>query len=154
MCAGREANVKILETDSSKIKLLNKIMPKNVKALMSTKKELIKNAMESDLIIGAVLVTGDKAPKLISKDMLNDLKKGCVLVDIAIDQGGCFETSKPTTHKDPIYLVDGIVHYCVANMPGAVPYTSTLALTNATLPYVEEIAELGWRKACKNNLEL
>ena len=110
--------------------------------------------MESDLIIGAVLVTGDKAPKLISKDMLNDLKKGCVLVDIAIDQGGCFETSKPTTHKDPIYLVDGIVHYCVANMPGAVPYTSTLALTNATLPYVEEIAELGWQKACKNNLEL
>ena len=86
--------------------------------------------------------------------MLKDLKKGCVLVDIAIDQGGCFETSKPTTHQNPTYVVDGILHYCVANMPGAVPYTSTLALTNNTLPYIIEIAEKGWKKACKENMEL
>ena len=154
MCAGLQAEVTILDTDPSKIEFLNKIMPKNVKAKISNKKILIENITKSDLIIGAVLVPGAKAPKLISKNMLKILKKGSVLVDIAIDQGGCFETSKPTTHQDPIYIVDGIIHYCVANMPGAVPYTSTLALTNATLPYIIEIAQNGWKKACKNNSEL
>jgi len=154
MCSGLEANVTILDTNESKIHKLNKVMPKNVKAVLSNKNTLFKYAIKSDLIIGAVLVTGGKAPKLITKKMLKDLKKGCVLVDIAIDQGGCFETSKPTTHQNPTYLVDGILHYCVANMPGAVPYTSTLALTNKTLPYVIEIAEKGWIKACKENIEL
>ena len=154
MCSGLQANVTILDTDETKIKELNKVMPKNVKAILSNKKILYKCAIQSDLIIGAVLITGGKAPKLITKKMLKDLKKGCVLVDIAIDQGGCFETSKPTTHQNPTYLVDGILHYCVANMPGAVPYTSTLALTNNTLPYIIEIAEKGWKKACKENMEL
>ena len=154
MCSGLQANVTILDTNETKIKELNKVMPKNVKAILSNKKTLYKCAIQSDLIIGAVLVTGGKAPKLITKTMLKDLKKGCVLVDIAIDQGGCFETSKPTTHQNPTYVVDGILHYCVANMPGAVPYTSTLALTNNTLPYIIQIAEKGWEKACKENIEL
>ena len=154
MCSGLQANVTILDTDESKIKKLNEEMPANVKAILSNKNILFNHAVKSDLIIGAVLVTGGKAPKLIKKTMLKDLKKGCVLVDIAIDQGGCFETSKPTTHQNPTYLIDGILHYCVANMPGAVPYTSTLALTNKTLPYIIEIAEKGWKKACEENIEL
>jgi alanine dehydrogenase len=101
-----------------------------------------------------VLVVGAKAPKLITREMFKDMKPGCVLVDVAIDQGGCFETSKPTTHTDPIYEVDGIIHYCVANMPGAVPITSTMALTNATLPYALQIADKGWKAACKDNAGL
>jgi alanine dehydrogenase len=113
-----------------------------------TIRRLIK---EADLVIGAVLVHGAVAPKLITRDMLKIMKKGSVIVDVAIDQGGCTETAKPTTHDDPIYEVDGIVHYCVANMPGAVPYTSTKALTNATLPYALEIADKGYKKAAKEN---
>jgi alanine dehydrogenase len=103
--------------------------------------------IQADLVIGAVLVTGAAAPKLVTRDMLRRMEKGAVLVDISIDQGGCFETSRPTTHADPTYVVDGVVHYCVTNMPGAVPRTSTFALTNATLPYVRALAGLGWRKA-------
>lgn len=106
------------------------------------------------MVVGAVLIPGAKAPKFITRDMLKTMKEGAVLVDVAIDQGGCFETSKPTTHSDPIYTVDGVVHYCVANMPGALPKTSTLALTNATLPYAVEIANKGWRKAFKENPEI
>ena len=117
----------------------------------ATTRRLIK---EADVVVGAVLVTGAKAPKLVTREMLKTMKKGAVLVDVAIDQGGCFETSKATTHGDPIYTVDGVVHYCVANMPGAVPKTSTLALTNATLPYVVEIANKGWEKAMKENPEI
>ena len=105
-------------------------------------------------MVGAVLIPGAKAPKLVTRDMLKTMKKGAVLVDVAIDQGGCFETSKPTTHSDPIYTVDGVVHYCVANMPGAVPKTSTLALTNATLPYAVQIANKGWKRAMKENREI
>jgi alanine dehydrogenase len=106
------------------------------------------------VIVGAVLIPGAKAPRLITRAMLKTMKKGSVLVDVSIDQGGCFETSRPTTHSDPIYIVDGVVHYCVANMPGAVAKTSTLALTNATLPYAVEIANKGWKKAMKENPEI
>jgi len=114
-------------------------------------RELIQS---TNLIIGGVLIPGAKAPSLITRDMLKLMKPGTVMVDVAIDQGGCFETSKATTHEDPIYEVDGVVHYCVANMPGAVPYTSTLALTNATLPYALQLANQGWKQACSTNEEL
>ena len=114
-------------------------------------RELLKKA---DLVVGAVLIVGAKAPKIITRDMLKTMKKGAVIVDVAIDQGGCFETSRPTTHNDPIYVVDGIVHYCVANMPGGVAKTSTMALTNATLPYALEIADKGWKKAFRENPEI
>jgi alanine dehydrogenase len=114
---------------------------------MSNRLEIELASADADLIIGAVLIPGARAPKLITREMLGGLKPGAVLVDVAIDQGGCFETSRPTTHSDPIYEVDGIVHYCVANMPGAVPVTSTFALTNVTLPYVEAIADHGFREA-------
>jgi alanine dehydrogenase len=108
----------------------------------------------SDLIIGAVLIPGAKAPHLITRDMLKIMRPGTVLVDVAVDQGGCIETCKPTTHENPTFIIDDVVHYCVANMPGAVPYTSTLALTNATLPYAIQLANKGWKKACKENHEL
>ena len=129
-------------------------MPANCFILFSspaTLRELIKTA---DVVVGAVLVTGAKAPRLVTREMLKTMKPGSVLVDVAIDQGGCFETSKATTHGDPIYVVDGVVHYCVANMPGAVPRTSTMALTNATLPYAVEIANKGWKKAMQENNEI
>jgi alanine dehydrogenase len=106
------------------------------------------------VVVGAVLIPGAKAPKLVTREMLKTMKPGAVLVDVAIDQGGCFETSKATTHSDPIYTVDGVVHYCVANMPGAVPKTSTMALTNATLPYAVEIANKGWKSAMQENEEI
>ncbi|MCP3900661.1 MAG: alanine dehydrogenase [Desulfobacteraceae bacterium] len=154
IACGMGADVTVLDMDLDRLRYLSEIMPANCRPLMSSPsllKELIKNA---DLVVGAVLVAGAKAPKLITKTMLSSMKKGAVIVDVAIDQGGCFETSKPTTHGDPIFEVDGIIHYCVANMPGAVPLTSTIALTNATLPYAVEIANKGWKKACKSNLEL
>jgi alanine dehydrogenase len=116
----------------------------NIRELIST----------HDLIVGAVLIPGAKAPHLITRDMLKDMRPGTVLVDVAVDQGGCIETCKPTTHEDPTYVIDDILHYCVANMPGAVPYTSTLALTNATLPYAIQLANKGWRQACTDNKEL
>jgi alanine dehydrogenase len=129
-------------------------MPKNVHTMVSneyTIRELVKDA---DLIIGGVLVPGAKAPKLITRDMLKTMRPGTVLVDVAVDQGGCIETCRPTTHEDPTFIIDDVVHYCVANMPGAVPYTSTLALTNATLPYAIRLASQGWKKACEESLEL
>jgi alanine dehydrogenase len=129
-------------------------MPSNCIPLMSSPATIRKLAKEADVVIGAVLIPGAKAPKLITRDMLKTMKKGAVLVDVAIDQGGCFETSKPTTHTEPIYTVDGVVHYCVANMPGAVPKTSTIALTNATLPYAVEIANKGWKRAMQENTEI
>ena len=117
----------------------------------ATIRQLVKDA---DVVVGAVLIPGAKAPRLISHEMLKTMKTGAVLVDVAIDQGGCFETSKATTHSDPIFTLDGVVHYCVSNMPGAVAKTSTLALTNATLPYALEIANKGWKKALKGNPEI
>jgi alanine dehydrogenase len=121
---------------------------------MSSPETIRRLIREADAVIGSVLIPGAKAPKLVTRDMLKTMKKGAVLVDVAIDQGGCFETSKATTHKDPIYTVDGIIHYCVGNMPGAVAKTSTLALTNATLPYAVEIANKGWKKAMQENAEI
>lgn len=154
MAAGLGADVTILDVSLPRLRQLDDILPKNVKTVYSNEynvRDLIRTA---DLIIGAVLIPGAKAPSLITRDMLKTMKPGTVMVDVAIDQGGCFETSKPTTHEDPIYVVDGVIHYCVANMPGAVPYTSTLALTNATLPYGLQLANKGWKKACKENEEL
>jgi alanine dehydrogenase len=129
-------------------------MPSNCFLLMSSPATIRKLIREADVVVGAVLIPGAKAPKLVTREMLKIMRPGTVLVDVAIDQGGCFETSKATTHADPIYKVDDVVHYCVANMPGAVAKTSTLALTNATLPYAVEIANKGWKRAMEENLEV
>ena len=154
MACGLGAKVYILDMNLDRLRYLSDVMPSNCFPLMASPATIRKLAREANVIIGAVLVTGAKAPKLVTRDMLQTMKKGAVLVDVAIDQGGCFETSKPTTHADPIYMVDGVVHYCVANMPGAVAKTSTLALTNATLPYAVEIANKGWEKAMRENPEI
>ena len=130
---------------------LNDLFEGKVTCKLSNKEIIEKEAINSDLIIGAVLIAGAKAPNLITKDMLKDLRKGTVLVDVAVDQGGCFETTKPTTHSSPTYIIDDVLHYSVANMPGAVPMTSTEALTNATIAYAIEIANKGWKKACNEN---
>ena len=154
MACGLGAKVYILDMNLDRLRYLSDVMPANCFNLFSspaTLRELIANA---DVVVGAVLIPGAKAPKLITRDMLKIMKPGSVLVDVAIDQGGCFETSKATTHGDPIYMVDGVVHYCVANMPGAVPRTSTMALTNATLPYAVEIANKGWKKAMQESSEI
>jgi len=129
-------------------------MPKNCIPLMFSPATIRRLLGWADLVVGAVLIPGAVAPKLVTRDMLQLMRKGSVIVDVAIDQGGCVETAKPTTHDDPIYEVDGIIHYCVANMPGAVPYTSTKALTNATLPYALEIAGKGYKKAAVENAEI
>ena len=121
---------------------------------MSSEYNIREELKRADLVVGSVLIPGAKAPKLVTRDMLKEMEPGTVMVDVAIDQGGCFETSRPTTHEDPVYYVDGILHYCVANIPGAVPYTSTLALTNATLPYAIQLADKGWRRACRETREL
>ncbi|MBW2607433.1 MAG: alanine dehydrogenase [Deltaproteobacteria bacterium] len=154
MACGLGAKVYILDMNLNRLRYLSDIMPSNCFLLMSSPATTRKLIKEADVAVGAVLVAGAKAPKLVTREMLKTMKKGAVLVDVAIDQGGCFETSKPTTHSNPIYTVDGVVHYCVANMPGAVPKTSTLALTNATLPYAVEIANKGWEKAMKENPEI
>ena len=154
MAAGLGADVTIMDINLNRLRELDDIMPANVKTQMSSEYNIRAMLGEVDLIIGGVLIPGAKAPKLITRDMLKDMREGTVLVDVAVDQGGCFETTKPTTHQDPVYIIDGIVHYSVANMPGAVPYTSTLALTNATLPYAIQLADKGWVKACQDNPEL
>ena len=154
MACGLGAKVYILDMSLERLRYLSDIMPSNCFVLMSSPATIRKLVKEADVVVGAVLVTGAKAPRLVTREMLKTMKPGAVLVDVAIDQGGCFETSKATTHVDPIYTVDGVVHYCVANMPGAVPKTSTLALTNATLPYAVEIANKGWEKAMKENPEI
>ena len=154
MAIGLGANVTLLDTNDKRIEELNILFGEKAKCIKSNQDIIDGEAIKSDLIIGAVLIAGAKAPKLISKNLLKKLKPGCVMVDIAIDQGGCFETSVPTTHENPIYTIDNVVHYCVANMPGAVPYTSTYALTNKTLPYLLEIANKGWKIASKENLEI
>ena len=152
--AGLGANVIIMDVSLPRLRQLNDILPANVKTLFSNEYNIRREIARADLVIGAVLIPGAKAPNLITRDMLKLMSPGTVVVDVAVDQGGCIETCKPTTHEDPTYVIDGILHYCVANMPGAVPYTSTLALTNATLPYAIELANKGWKKACTDNLEL
>lgn len=154
MACGLGAKVYILDMNLDRLRYLSDVMPSNCFLLMSTPAAIRELIKEADVVIGAVLIPGAKAPRLVTREMLKTMKPGSVLVDVAIDQGGCFETSKATTHSDPIYKVDGVVHYCVANMPGAVAKTSTLALTNATLPYALEIANKGWRKAMKENPEI
>ena len=154
MAAGLGADVIILDLNLPRLRYLADIMPANVSTLMSNEYNIRELIPTADLIVGAVLIHGAKAPHLITRDMLRDMKAGTVLVDVAVDQGGCIETCKPTTHQDPTYIIDDVIHYCVANMPGAVPYTSTLALTNATLPYAIQLADKGWQKACKSNREL
>lgn len=154
MAAGLGADVSIMDISLPRLRQLDEILPKNVKTVYSNEYNVREAIKQSDLIVGAVLIPGAKAPSLITRDMLKTMRPGTVMVDVAIDQGGCFETSKATTHEDPIYVVDEVIHYCVANMPGAVPYTSTLALTNATLPYALQLANKGWKKACKENKEL
>ncbi|MGQ0334394.1 alanine dehydrogenase [Halomonas elongata] len=147
MALGLGAEVTVLDKSIPRLETLDDRYQGRMKTVFSTADALEEAVRESDLIIGAVLVPGAAAPKLITRDMLSDMKPGSVLVDVAIDQGGCFETSKPTTHAEPTYVVDGVVHYCVANMPGAVARTSTQALTNATLPFVVALADKGWQKA-------
>lgn len=154
MAAGLGADVTIADISLPRLRYLSEVMPANVKTLYSSTHNIETELPATDLVIGAVLIPGAKAPHLVTKDMLKLMKPGSVLADVAIDQGGCFETSHPTTHADPIYTVDGIVHYCVANIPGAVPQTSTLALTNATLPYVLKLADKGWKEACKEDRSL
>ena len=151
IAAGMGAEVLITDINLSRLRYLSEVMPKNVKTLYSSMHNIKMELPNIDLIIGSVLIPGDKAPHLITREMLKMMKPGTVLVDVAIDQGGCFETSHPTTHSEPTYVVDGIVHYAVANIPGAVPFTSTMALTNATLPYTVALANKGWRKACKDD---
>jgi alanine dehydrogenase len=137
-----------------RLRYVNDVLPSHVVTDYSNEYRIRKHIKTHDLIIGGVLIKGAKAPKLITRDMLKDMHPGTVIVDVAVDQGGCIETTKPTTHEDPTYIIDDVVHYCVANMPGAVPYTSTIALTNVTLPYVVKIAQLGWEKACENDASL
>lgn len=151
MAAGLGADVTICDISLPRLRQLSEFMPKNVKTLFSSTHNIEQELPATDLVIGAVLIPGAKAPHLITRHALKLMKKGTVLVDVAIDQGGCFETSHPTTHAEPTYEIDGIIHYCVANIPGAVPCTSTLALTNATLPYALKLADLGWEKACESD---
>lgn len=154
MAAGLGADVLIMDLNLQRLRYLSDTMPANVRTAMSNHFNIMQAIKEADLIVGAVLIPGAKAPHLITRDMLKYMKKGIVMVDVAVDQGGCIETCHPTTHENPTFVVDGIVHYCVANMPGAVPYTSTNALTNATLPYSLQLAAKGWKQACKDNKEL
>jgi len=154
MACGMGAKVYLLDTNLERLRYLSDVMPKNCFPLMSDPATLRRLLPEADLVVGAVLIPGAVAPKLVTRDMLKLMKKGSVIVDVAIDQGGCVETARPTTHDDPIYEVGGIIHYCVANMPGAVSMTSTVALTNATLPYALELADKGYKLAARENPEL
>jgi alanine dehydrogenase len=154
MACGLGAKVFVVDSYLPRLRYLNDVMPQNCFTLMSSPATIRRLIKEADLVVGSVLIPGAKAPKLVTRDMIKTMKKGSVMVDVAIDQGGCFETSKATTHKDPVYIIDGVIHYCVGNMPGAVAKTSTLALTNATLPYAVEIAGKGWKKAMRENQEI
>ena len=154
MAAGLGAHVTIMDINMKQLRYVNDVMPNHVVTEFSSEYNIRRRIKESDLIIGGVLIKGAKAPKLITKDMLKDMRPGTVVVDVAVDQGGCFETTKPTTHENPTYIIDDVVHYCVANMPGAVPYTSTMALTNVTLPYVIKLANEGWEAACEKSVSL
>jgi alanine dehydrogenase len=154
LAAGAGADVTITDISLPRLRYLSEVLPKNVKTLYSSEHNIKAELPSTNLVVGSVLIPGDKAPHLITKEMLKLMQPGTVMVDVAIDQGGCFETSHATSHSEPIYIVDGIVHYAVANIPGAVPYTSTLALTNASLPYAMALAGKGWRTACKEDAAL
>ncbi|HEX7089731.1 MAG TPA: alanine dehydrogenase [Longimicrobiales bacterium] len=154
MAAGLGARVVILDVSLNRLRYLSEVMPANVMLLYSNRHNILAQLEQADLLIGAVLLPGAKAPNLVRREDLKRMKKGAVVVDVAVDQGGCVETIRPTTHEDPIYVVDGVIHYGVANMPGAVPYTSTLALTNATFPYALTLANKGWREACRGDRSL
>jgi alanine dehydrogenase len=154
MAAGLGAMVTILDVSLKRLRYLSDVMPANVITMYSNEFTIRRLIRNHDLIVGAVLIPGAKAPHLITKEMLKDMRPGTVIVDVAVDQGGCIETCKPTTHDNPTFIIDQVVHYCVANMPGAVPYTSTVALTNATLPYALQLANKGWKQACQDNHEL
>jgi len=154
MACGLGGKVYLLDSNLDRLRYLREIMPSNCFPVMSSKPKLRELLRIADLVIGAVLIPGAKAPKLVTRDMLKGMQEGAVMVDVAIDQGGCFETSRATSHDDPVFTVDGVVHYCVANMPGAVAKTSTLALTNATLPYAVQIANKGWKQSCLDNGEI
>lgn len=154
IAAGLGARVVVMDINLERMRYLEDILPKNCEVIMSNKLNIIKEIQDADCVIGTVLIPGARAPKLITKDMLKLMKKGSVIVDVSIDQGGCVETSRPTTHQNPVYEVDGVLHYCVANMPGAYARTSTFALTNATLPFALELANKGWKAACKENESL
>lgn len=154
MAAGLGAQVILFDINLDRLRYLSEVLPKNVIPLYSSREAIINHLSTCDVIIGSVLVPGAKAPKIITKNMLDKMESGTVLVDVAVDQGGCFETCRETTHQEPVYLIDGKVHYCVTNIPGAVPMTSTNALNNATLSYIQLIANLGWEKACKKNQAL
>lgn len=154
MASGMGADVTIADISLPTLRHVAEVMPKNVKTLFSSRHNIEAELPDTDLVIGSVLIPGAKAPKLVTRDMLSLMRPGTLLVDVAIDQGGCFETSTPTTHSNPTYTIDGILHYAVANIPGAVPRTSTLALTNATLPYALRLADKGWRQACKDDKAL
>ena len=151
MASGLGAQVIIFDTNLARLRYLTDVLPANVQTEFSTQHAIEDHLSTADLIVGAVLLHGAKAPHLIKKEHLKQMETGTVLVDVAVDQGGCIETCQPTTHDHPVFEVDGILHYCVANMPGAVPQTSTMALTQATLPYALQIANLGWEKACQQN---
>ncbi|HWE37898.1 MAG TPA: alanine dehydrogenase, partial [Isosphaeraceae bacterium] len=151
VAAGLGANVYILDINVDRLRYLDDIMPPNVTTLYSDRHTILETIARADLVVGAVLITGARAPRLVRREDLARMKPGAVIVDVAIDQGGCVETSRPTTHRDPTYLVDGVVHYCVTNMPGAVGRTSTYALCNVTLPYVLQIARHGWRKVAASD---
>jgi len=154
MAAGLGADVTITDISLKRLRYLDDIMPANVKTMMSNEYNIREMVQTHDVIIGAVLIPGAKAPRLITRDMLSTMRDGTVLVDVAVDQGGCLETTKATTHAEPVFIIDDVIHYCVANMPGAVPRTSTIALTNATLPYAIDIANKGWKQACIDDLSL
>lgn len=154
MAAGLGAEVTIADINLDVLRHCAETMPKNVKTLYSSRHNIEQELPDTDLVVGSVLVPGAKAPHLITRDMVGMMRHGSVMVDVAIDQGGCFETSHPTTHSNPVYEVDGVVQYAVANIPGAVPYTSTMALTNATLPYALKLADLGWKEACRRSYGL
>lgn len=154
MAAGLGAQVILMDINLDRLRYLADVLPANVRTVYSSEYNIRKELSTVDLVVGAVLIPGAKAPHLITREMLSEMRDGSVVVDVAVDQGGCIETCKPTTHADPTFVVDGVLHYCVANMPGAVPYTSTLALTNATFPYLLQIAQKGWEKACDDNIGL
>jgi alanine dehydrogenase len=151
MAAGLGAHVTILDVSLERLRYLEDVMPANVDCLFSDAHTIRDMVARAELLIGAVLLPGRKAPHLVTRADLKRMKEGAVIVDVAVDQGGCIETARPTTHEDPVYVIDGVVHYCVANMPGAVPRTSTIALTNATLPYLRRLAADGWRGACRES---
>jgi len=152
--AGLGAHVTLLDVSLDRLRYLSDVLPPNVDTLYSNRHNLLEQLQRADLVIGAVLRPGAKAPHLVSRAELQLMKPGSVIVDVAVDQGGCFETTRPTTHEKPTYVIDDIVHYAVANMPGGVPRTSTLALTNATFSYARRLAQAGWRQACRDDRAL